>query len=150
NVLLGNGNGALGQPAMTGVTAGGQYALPLDFDKDGKLDVVVAAPPGMLGTYTGGGAGTFVKKAEEAAGLGAQHIAVGRLDGDQFDDLVVSCVQGSKFSVYRGAANGVFMAPVDYQTAGMPAASGIADFDQDGALDVAVGAFNVVQIFRGQ
>ena len=150
NVLLGAGNGALGLPAMTMVTAGGQYALPLDFDKDGKLDVVVAAPPGVLATYTGGGLGTFVKKAELMAGVGAQHIAAGRLDGDQFDDLVVSSVQASRFSVYRGAANGVFLAAVDYQTAGMPAASGIADFDQDGALDVAVGAFNLVQIFRGQ
>ena len=149
SVLAGKGDGTLNAASMTNVAMGGSYAVPLDFDKDGKLDVAVAAPPGQLGTYLGLGNGLFMQKAVVGAGFGAQHVAVGRLNGDAFDDLVVSCVQASKITVYLGDANGVFKAGVDYQTAGMPAASGIADFDQDGALDIAVGTFNLVQIFRG-
>jgi hypothetical protein len=162
SVLLGSGNGSF-QPAK--VSAAGPYPWSLtagDFNADGKIDLATAnqdvtdASENDVSILLGNGDGTFA----DAVALNVSNsyswaIASGDLNADGKLDLVVTSDDGlgtEYVSVVPGNGDGSFAAPINYQAYDGPFYSPtLADFNRDGKVDVAAGAYqtNTVRIFLG-
>lgn len=118
--LPGNGDGTFGTAVkIAGVT--GSSVSAGDFNRDGKLDLVVSAPAnlsfglltgtlpaaGPITILLGNGDGTFTVGASYQPGFGPGPVVVGDLNGDGIPDLVVSSyTQG--LAAYIGNGDGTF------------------------------------------
>ena len=128
-----------------------QAAAWADYDNDGDLDLYVGnewsdnfTAPGQL--FQNHGDGTFTDVAA-AAGVrnerAAKAVAWADFDGDRWPDLYVSNLNGAN-RLYRNRGDGTFedvagAAGVAGPWASFPVA--VADFDEDGALDLFVGGY---------
>lgn len=156
-----------------GALSGGEVVL-VDVERDGDLDAVVRNGNRLAGLernelwlnqggVQGGSPGTFALSPED---LGAsqtaifgepQRLGAGDLDGDGDADLVL--VVDTDLEIYRnqggaqGGAEGTFLATgqILRYTDGILAATTLADFDDDGDLDLAAspGAGMVVYLNDG-
>ncbi|HZW78868.1 MAG TPA: FG-GAP-like repeat-containing protein, partial [Candidatus Deferrimicrobiaceae bacterium] len=152
-VLFGNGDGTFLPPVAYGTGGTDTFSVALaDVNGDGKLDLLVAntcnnsssCNNGSVGVLLGNGDGTFQPAtAYSSAGLYADAVAVGDINGDGKPDLVVtnecngnSCTNGS-FGVLLGNGDGTFQAAVSYNSGGVTATSvALADVNGDGKLDL--------------
>jgi hypothetical protein len=146
SVLLGNGSGAFAaQPGQ----AAGPYPMGIgvaDFDRDGKLDLVIADQGPLQGNSTaavmlGQGDGSFTAPAMFEVGNFPESIAVGDLDGDGRPDIVVSNQLDQTTSILIASGDGTFAPQRRYPVTGSSLA--IADVDGDGKPDVLVAAGSV-------
>ncbi|HEY0171894.1 MAG TPA: FG-GAP-like repeat-containing protein [Pyrinomonadaceae bacterium] len=156
-VLLGNGAGGLGAPAVTAVGLAdfsGVYSLAVgDFNRDGRSDLAGVREkkpqppdgPGRLSVLLGDGAGGFTAGDTRVIGGNLFHnyggsvtVAVGDLNGDAFSDLAATSHTSGTVSVLFGAGDGTFPAAQTVHTGGEPSALAIADFNRDGRNDLAV------------
>ncbi len=139
---LGDGNG--GSSSCNSFPAGD---LPMglaagDFDGDGNTDLVTADV--LSDTVTllrGQGNGGFETGVALIVGDGPRYVALADLDLDGYDDLVVS--HGTDFSIHVlrfDPTQDEFGAAVVFQSEGAaPTNITAADFNEDGAVDLAVG-----------
>ena len=152
-VLFGNGDGTFQPPVAYGAGGVDTFAVALaDVNGDGKLDLVVAnacnnnssCNNGSVGVLLGNGDGTYqAATAYSSAGLYADAVAVGDINGDGNPDLVVtnecngnSCTNGT-YGVLLGNGDGTFQAAVSYNSGGVTATSvALADVNGDGKLDL--------------
>ena len=152
-VLFGNGDGTFQPSVAYGAGGVDTFAVALaDVNGDGKLDLVVAnacnnnssCSNGSIGVLLGNGDGTYqAATAYSSAGLYADAVAVGDINGDGNPDLVVtnecngnSCTNGS-YGVLLGNGDGTFQAAVSYNSGGVTATSvALADVNGDGKLDL--------------
>ncbi|MGB8582616.1 MAG: FG-GAP-like repeat-containing protein [Candidatus Sulfotelmatobacter sp.] len=152
-VLFGNGDGTFQPPVAYGAGGVDTFAVALaDVNGDGKLDLVVAnacnndnsCNNGSIGVLLGNGDGTYqAATAYSSAGLYADAVAVGDINGDGNPDLVVanecngnSCTNGA-YGVLLGNGDGTFQAAVSYNSGGVTATSvALADVNGDGKLDL--------------
>jgi hypothetical protein len=168
SVLLGKGDGTFQSDLNFALpTEGGLTQTPLslavgDFNKDGKLDVVVTAHAVYSGYYTstdngyvnvliGNGAGGF--SADNVYALGAvdpPSVAVADFNGDGNLDLAVN--EGSAVGVMLGNGNGTFQSAQNYAVrAGWGYAVAAADFNGDGKIDLATAnGNNSVNVLLGK
>ncbi len=153
-VLLGNGDGTF-QSALI-YDSGGPFTYSVavaDFNKDGKLDVVVTdcspstgSACGLVGILLGNGDGTFKPVVVyNSGGVGAWMVTVSDLNGDSLPDLVVAnlcddanCSGNGVVSVLLGNGDGTFKLPVSYDSAGRTLDVVVADINGDGKADIAV------------
>lgn len=152
SVLLGNGDGTLQAPQNTTVAAGAQSIALADFNRDGKLDAVVAAPEGIV-VLLGGGNGTLQANAPLTVnGLSASAVAAADLNGDGIPDLAAVMISGvnqgtGTLAVFLGKGDGTFQPA---KTFPLKAAAGslsrvignlagivIGDWNRDGKPDIA-------------
>ncbi len=111
-----------------------------DFDGDGNLDIATANEGGdldeVVSLFIGDGAGGFAAK--EAVGpaapgtFGPIALAVGDLNGDIYDDLVIVHLNSDSYAVALGNANPTAIvagAPVALSAGAFPRSAVIADFD---------------------
>ena len=156
SVLLGNGDGTLEAPTSTSVNP---YPLSIatgDFNRDGKLDVAVAAHgvlpgdtisagEGAVVVLLGKGDGTFQTPAPlPGSGLRPQSIAAADFNGDGKLDLAVVMDtnvlgQAATLAVYLGQGGGTFAAPGTFTLhTTIRSYLAIGDLNGDGKLDIAV------------
>jgi hypothetical protein len=139
SVLLGNGDGTF-QSHVDYSVGTGPYSIAVgDFDRDGKLDLVVANYPvdDTVSVLLGNGDGTFKPQVTYAVGRQPDSVAAGDLNGDGKLDLAVSNFADGTLSVLLGNGDGTFHAHVDYPAGRVPSTVIIGDFNGDGKLDLA-------------
>ena len=121
-----------------------------DFNRDGKLDLVVAnlvnnsGGAGSMGVLLGNGDGTFQPVVNYGLGSNPDSVAIGDFNGDGKLDLAVANSGGygnpASMKLLLGNGNGTFQPALEFVGAGSPNPSSLAvgDFIGHGRLDVAV------------
>ena len=156
SVLLGNGDGTLRSPSNTQVNQNSQSLVLADFNRDGKLDAVVAAygsqsalqgtDPGGLVVLLGKGDGTFLApQTLTISGLHPEAVAAADLNGDGIPDLAAVVVSdylsgATALAVFLGKGDGTFQAVRTFpmkSTAGALSGIAVGDWNGDGKPDVA-------------
>jgi archaellum component FlaF (FlaF/FlaG flagellin family) len=137
--LAGAGAPAWAQFETRGTTTFPQGSFSIatgDFNKDGKLDVVMITGNGFS-LALGNGDGTFQAPVTYATQL-AYSLAVADFNGDGNLDLVVANLDPSTVSVYLGNGDGTFQAPIDSNTTDGSYFVVVGDFNNDEIPDLAV------------
>lgn len=144
NIMLGNGDGTFQSAIQVTIRRGAANAFAGDFNHDGNLDVAIGH--GALGfagisILLGNDDGTF-----QAPGLfndigdGAL-VNTADINGDGNLDLIVAApfsVDGERVTIMFGNGDGTFQPGVNTEAASAPFTTAVADFNHDGAPDVAV------------
>jgi hypothetical protein len=152
SVLMGNGGGSFRPRIDVTVGADARAVVVGDFNGDGRLDVAAAQQLShSVSVLLGHGDGTFAPpRAFDASGqdltFSPVSMAVGDVNGDGRADLVINMTGGldsviAQLGVLLGNGDGTFRAPI-LESPGMTGGDGdvaLADFNNDGRLDVAVG-----------
>jgi hypothetical protein len=143
SVLLGNGDGTF-QPAVSYNVPQPTNLAVADFNRDGKLDLVISANFSLV-VMLGNGDGTF--KAPITASSQAGAMVVGDFNGDGIPDLALT---GSPAYILLGKGDGTFQPPVfngSVLFAGFGVAAG--DVNGDGKLDVIAGSQDGIFVMLG-
>ena len=139
-VRLGDGAGNFRAPEESPFPAVRPFAVVTgDLDGDGTLDLAVGSgeSPGAVTLLHGDGSGGF-REANGSpfdSGPGAKKMAAADLDGDGFDDLLVTSWNSRDLEIFHGGETpgAVRRLPVG----DAPYGAAAADLDEDGRLDVA-------------
>jgi hypothetical protein len=157
SVVLGNGDGTFGEPLTSCAGAASATLAVGDLDGDGRADLVVANWNEGFGTnisvLLGNGDGTF-QPAVEYAAESPYSVALADLNHDGKLDVVVgSAAPGPEsIRVLLGNGDGTLQAAVSYGSGLFSAeALALADFNNDGNMDVAGGSFGAsVSVLLGK
>jgi len=153
--LLTNNAGSFTAGAVTAVNG----LLPRDvvvgdLDKNGLPDVVTSNRDSDNVSVLLNNTGVLAGGVTYPAGLEPRGLALGHFNNDTFLDLAIAAHDSRQVSVLLNDGDGTFAAPItlslgpDLRPVGVVA----ADFDRDGAMDIAVSAsgdaLNVATVFR--
>lgn len=112
-----------------------------DFNEDGNLDLVSVNTYGeSISVFLGRGDGSLQPRTDFATGLQPSGLATGDFNGDGLVDIAVAnfgSISGS-FSILLSNGDGTFQPRSDFPTGGNAEGIAVADFDQDGNLDLAI------------
>jgi hypothetical protein len=130
-------------PYLTGAPAPNGVALG-DLNGDGRLDVVVANADvsGTVAVLLGNGDGTLQKAVTYPAGGYPEFVVLADFNGDGHLDVAVGnrSIGGPGWvSILLGNGDGTLRPPVSYGPFTDAFSLATGDFNQDGALDIAVG-----------
>lgn len=153
SILVNEGATPFAGVNSTGTGATNATAATGDVDGDGDRDLVTAPTIGLGGTGTGS---VFLGSSTGFTGgpsvtLRGDELALGRLNGDAFADLVASIESATVpgVDVFIGGAGGTFGAPARLATSALPTKVAIANLDGDSIADVVVGTTSGIEWFRG-
>ncbi|HEV3306380.1 MAG TPA: FG-GAP-like repeat-containing protein [Candidatus Sulfotelmatobacter sp.] len=108
-----------------------------DFNRDGRLDVVVAGDSGFT-VSLGNGDGTFRSPMFYPTQL-SDSLAVGDFNNDGNPDIVVgNLTEPFSVSVYLGNGDGTFKSPINSGTTAGVYFVAVGDFNHDKNLDIAI------------
>ena len=141
SVLIGNGDGSFRAPVPYAVMGYPVSVALGDFNKDGKLDVVVANgnPTGTVSVLLGKGDGTLQSPVDYATAANPQAVTAGDFNADGILDLAVATAGPSNsVSILLGRGDGTFSSHVDYPIGRGGISIAAADLNHDGKLDLAV------------
>ena len=142
-VRLNHGNGSYQAPVPYAAGDSPRELGLADFDRDGFLDVATTANnSNAVMLLFGNGDGTLQPATAVPLGLpfGPWGFAIGDLDTDGNQDLVITTGSAKVLQVMLGNGDGTFQTPTFYDTLWVsPAQNLLVDLDQDGALDVVFG-----------
>lgn len=143
-VFFGNGDGTF-QPHIDYPTGNRPNGVTVvDLNKDGIQDLVTANYDNTtfgISILLGAGDGSFPTHVEYLTGptpKGPYSATPSDFNGDGKIDLVTANGNGNTVSVFTGNGDGTFQPAVDYPVIGAAKAVEVADFNQDGAPDLAV------------
>jgi hypothetical protein len=151
------GTASLGMPGLTllntqnlaighscgNVSPGTTTAAVADFNRDGKLDLVVAEScEHSVSVYLGNGDGTFTSKGTLPTQIEPVNVAVADFNGDGIPDIAVGQRNnyGSDLSVFLGRGDGTFTGGFVSGVGGNAIA--VADFNGDGIPDIVTGNYS--------
>jgi hypothetical protein len=141
NIFLGNGHGTFAS-GWSYTSGSAFYAIAIgDFNRDGVPDLAVAIyGNNTIGIFLGNGDGTFQNQTPYAAGSHPSSVAVGDFNNDGILDLAVADYSGGlgSVSILLGVGDGTFQAAVSYSAGNSPYSVAVADFNNDGKLDLVV------------
>jgi len=142
SIFLGNGDGTFQPQIITPVTLQAFTLAVGDLNGDGKLDVVVgyinSSTTTNIGVLLGNGDGTFQPVRNYlAGGTNTEGAVLADLRNNGLLDLVVSNPNANTISVLFGNGDGTFQSPVTYAADTNPNWNQLADFNQDGYVDIA-------------
>ena len=139
SVLLGNGDGTFRTAANYNAGSWPFSVAVGDFNRDGKLDLVVANDASNnLSVLLGNGDGTFQAAVNYNVGSQPTSVMVGDFNADGKLDLVATNLGSNTVSVLLGNGDGTFKPAVDYNSGSNPRWTGIADVNGDGKPDLVV------------
>lgn len=142
SLLIADRTGGFIGPASFNMTGTLSSVAMGDVDGDGDLDVVTGGT--TIGVLRNDGGGQFAPAAVAPSGLSGQMggLALADLDFDGYPDLAVAMPQENRVYVLRNLARdgqlGFTMVGGGYSVGARPTALGVADFDGDGLIDIAV------------
>jgi len=147
-VLLNNGDGTFKAPVYYAVGSKPHMIRAADLNGDGNLDLVTANEgSNTVSILLGNGDGTFAKAVSYGTGPVPKGVAIGDLNGDGLPDIVTANTAGNypkgnnpggnTISVLVNLGDGKFAKPVTFVTGVTPFDIALADFNNDGKLDVA-------------
>jgi hypothetical protein len=147
-IMLGNGDGTF-QSGVGYLVGDNPTSVAVgDFNRDGKLDLVVANSfSNNISILLGVGDGTFKHAGRYGAGEQPHSVAVGDFNGDGKLDLAIASNEG--LLIYPGNGDGKFGPPASYLS-GTSYSVIVADFNGDGRLDLAVANSSGVSILLGK
>lgn len=155
SVLLGANDGTFGPPTdySTGGIISAYFVHAADLNEDGNADVI-AGRQDVVAVFLGNGDGTLAPFTPYPAGSGAciTGAAVAYVNTDSTLDMVVSNMCSWTVSVFLGDGDGTFTLQGNYDTGRQPRDITVADFDEDGNIDVATadaGETHFVSILLG-
>jgi hypothetical protein len=140
-VLLGNGNGTLGQAKTYPVGTSPTSVALGDFNGDKNLDLAVTNTlSGTVSILFGDGKGGFQQGLNYNAGFGPVGITIGDFNGDGKPDIAVTNQQNTTFTVLLNKGDGTFLPPTSYGSGNYDGGISIVngDFDNDSTLDLAI------------
>lgn len=145
NILLDDGSGGFTFTLPDGripVRSSPQAVVPVDVDRDGRLDVVVPCRTSDAVVVLVTRPPSFQGAPRVAVGSQPQGATAADLDGDGDLDLAVANTAGNSVSLLANNGSGTFTAlagsPLTLAAGAAPTAVVSADFDRDGILDLAV------------
>jgi hypothetical protein len=146
SVLLGAAGGTFGSKTdyATGPTNSNstrRNVVAADFDRDGRLDLMVANPNATFSLLRGHGDGTFA--AATSVPAGGNFVAAADLDGDGSLDIAFGAF--GAIGVRLGHGDGTFGAEIDASVTSARRFA-FADLDSDGRLDLVAGSPNASNI----
>lgn len=142
SILLGNGDGTFQAPVTYYGATNPDSIATADFNGDGKLDLLLVDNLGLFFLITGNGDGTFNTNSAYGAYTGSfpfGSIGIGVFSSDGMLDIAIADSGANNVQFYDGLGNGTFSSSVYLGDTGtFPHGVAVADFNQDGKLDVAV------------
>ncbi|MCZ2146766.1 MAG: VCBS repeat-containing protein [Bryobacterales bacterium] len=159
-ILRGNGNGTFQAPAIITPDLNPFALATGDFNRDGKLDLVVAdSNAGRISLLLGANNGTFTPKSSYAVRNNLQNVFATDFDRDGKLDIVVAGghpdgLSATAYGDYYvtallGNGDGTFYGAPAYSLSGSPTAIIAADFNGDGKPDFAM-SNRGVDVLMGQ
>ena len=149
---LGNGSGSFTFSSVGVAPVVPGDVMITDTDGDGKKDVVVLAefsPTQNILVFKGNGAGGFTNAFNPArynGGYFTGNAGMADMNNDGIQDVIVPDVTSQKVTVIAGNGTGGFIPGSSTSGVLVPMGPAMADFNQDGKLDIAVqglsGIFN--------
>jgi hypothetical protein len=145
-ILLGLGNGKFQAASFVSVAAQPEGIAVADFNRDGKLDVVVTnTATDQVSVLLGKGNGSFqtpttftVRSGPKPnGGYAPSYIAVDDFNGDSNPDVVVSDRNTSTATVLLGDGKGHLGRPTNFLVGATPVAVITGDYNRDGRPDFA-------------
>lgn len=142
-ILIGDGAGGFSAAAGVTLNTPGNpvEAVAADFDRDSTLDLaVLRSVDERVSVFRGDGLGGFTLVSEIPTGTDPAMLVAADLDGDLLLDLLVSNTGSNDLTFIKGDGMGGFAspAPVALAVGAAPVGLAVADFEQTGALQVAV------------
>lgn len=154
-VLLGNGNGTFQPfslvPSLLSYDPGDDLLALADFNNDGKLDIVKATQTGIINVALGNGDGTFQQASsfQIPSILNTESTVAGDFNGDGKLDLAFASQSSDVVTILWGNGDGTFTGHIEYAVPTVSATLNFmlaADFNGDGALDMALADFGNAEV----
>ncbi|MCF6283814.1 MAG: VCBS repeat-containing protein, partial [Candidatus Hydrogenedentes bacterium] len=144
--LPGDGSGAF-ETAISIPAGGRARALALGhLNSDSNLDFVVTnLDESRVAIFTGRGDGSFdtvtyydVRGSDSTRSAEPRSVVIADVNNDNNADLVVGNANRDTVAILIGAGDGTFGVATEYGVGNFPLSVQVADFDNNGALDIAV------------